>query len=828
MSLRTGPEGKSRRTLSTNLPSVLTSFVGRDRELKDLQHSLHSSRLVTLIGAAGCGKTRLALRVVIDNRDQYPDGVHWVELARLSDPQFVLPSVARTLNVVETPDRTLEERLLDVLQDKMLLLVLDNCEHLLGACTQFVDTLMQATQVCVLATSRQPLAVSGERLYPLAPLSLPPADLEGDNVAEIAQFDAVRLFVERAQAIMPSFELTDSNAAVVAAICRRLDGIPLAIELAAPRVNVLAVEQILARLDNRFELLAPAAPGSASHHRTLREAIDWSYALLSEAEQILLRRLSVFNGSCSLSTVETVCAGDGIERSQLLDLLSSLIHKSLLAAETLQGEEARYSLLETVQEYGREVLIHSGEWSLMCDRHLQCYLELTEAADSQIRGEQQQLWLDRLDREYDNLRAALAWSLEGGRLESNRIAAGLRIATGLYQYWRIRDYVEEGLQWSSQLLAEANDDISAAVRVNALSYTSILAGIRGHTELQTRYAQQAVALGETADELAKPALAMALGAQSYAVRKVGDHQAAFTFAMREIQLFRELGDRYNVALGLSINSFTAMSLGKYEQAHAMLDEALPLLRELGDPYRIAMALNFSGDLARCERDYAWAIPAYEESISLLRTIDAQRDIASALHNLGHACLHLGDNERARDHFLESMAIHQEQENRLGMAECLLGFAALAITADLPAAGARLLSAALTHSGEHISSEWTATRLEYEYYSGRVRKVLADRALRSAERAGQRLVLADAVKQAQALALKLESAQNAGRKLDELTQRESEIATLIAQGMSNGEIAEELVLSKRTVEKHISNIRSKLAFTERSQIVRWAIEVGLLD
>ena len=549
---------------------------------------------------------------------------------------------------------------------------------------------------------------------------------------------------------------------------------------------------------------------------------------MSEAEQILLRRLSVFNGGCSLSTVETVCAGDGLERSQLLDLLSSLIHKSLLVAETLQGDEARYSLLETIQEYGRENLVRSGEWSLMRDRHLQCYLELTESADLQLRGEQQQLWLNRLDHEYDNLRAALAWSLEGGRLESVRKAAGLRIATGLYQYWRIRDYVEEGLQWSSQLLAEANDEIPTTVRVNALSYTSILASIRDHTELQMRYAQQAVVLGETADETTKPALAMALGAQSYAARKMGDYQTSFHLAMREIQLFRELGDVYNLALGLSINSFATMSLGKYEQAQAMLDKALPLLRELGDPYRIAMALNFTGDLARCEHDYTRAIPAHEESISLLRTIDAQRDLASALHNLGHACLHLGDGERARDHFLESMAIHQEQQNRLGMAECLLGFAALAITADMPVEGARLLSAALAHSGEHISSEWTATRLEYEYYSGRVCKILTDREFRSAERAGQRLVLAEAVRLAQDLVLKLEAAQRASRKLDELTQRENEIATLIAQGMSNGEIAAELVLSKRTVEKHISNIRSKLAFTRRSQIVRWAIEIGLLD
>jgi DNA-binding CsgD family transcriptional regulator len=269
-------------------------------------------------------------------------------------------------------------------------------------------------------------------------------------------------------------------------------------------------------------------------------------------------------------------------------------------------------------------------------------------------------------------------------------------------------------------------------------------------------------------------------------------------------------------------------MGKYEQAQAMLDEALPLLRELGDTYRIAMGLNFNGDLARCERDYARALPAYEESITLLRNIEAERDLASALHNLGHVCLHLGDVERARDLFLESMAIHQQQNNRLGMAECLLGFAALVISVEMPADGARLLSAALTHSGEHITSEWTATRMEYEFYHDRVREMLADKPLRAAEMAGKRLPLEKAVVQGQDLAYKALAAKDVHRKLDELTRREREIAALVAQGLSNGQIAEELVLSKRTIEKHISNIRAKLAFTQRAQIVRWAIEAGLLD
>jgi predicted ATPase/DNA-binding CsgD family transcriptional regulator len=810
------------------MPTVLTSFVGRQRELEEVRRSLRSSRLVTLTGAAGCGKTRLALRAAADSRDQYAGGAHWVELTRITDPQFVLPSVAHAFDVAESSSRSLEDGLLDALQGKELLLVLDNCEHLLWACTTLVETLLKASTVRVLATSRQPLGVNGERLYPVAPLSLPPPGFSMDGVGEMGQFDAIRLFIERARSIVPAFELTPENVKVVADICRHLDGIPLAIELAAARVNVLAVEQIAARLDSRFELLAAAPHVSASHHRTLQAAIDWSYALLSVPEQIMLRRLSVFTGDCSLTTAETVCAGDGIQRGRVLELISSLINKSLLASETLQGDEARYALLETIRQYGQERLISLGEWTAMRDRHLQCYLELTEEVVPKLRGEYQLLWLNWMDNEYDNIRAALAWSLEGGRLESSRISAGLRIATGLYQFWRIRDYVEEGLTWSKRLLAESNDEISPIVRANALSYASLLAGIRGHIDDQMKYGDEAVVLSQAAGEAGKRALATALGAKGYAARKAGDHQTAFTLGLQEIKLLRESGDRYGLSLGLSINSFAAMSIGEYEQAHAMLDEALPLLREAGNPYRLAMALNFSGDLARCEQRYVQAESAYQESITLLRAIDAERDLASVLHNLGHACLHLGHVERAQVLFNESMAIHQDQENTLGMAECLLGFAALATVSHMPAAGARLLSAAVAHSGEHITSEWAATRLEYEHYASRLRAMMTARAYRAAQKAGQRWPLAQAVRKAQDTALKTAAAQKARKKLDELTQRENEVAALIARGMSNGEIAEALVLSKRTVEKHMANIRSKLAFTERAQIVRWAIETGLVD
>lgn len=809
--------------IRTSIPIMRTSFIGRKREMEEIKQLLASSRLVTLTGAAGCGKTRLALRAAASTGNHTPDGVYWVELARLADPALIPQTIAKGLHISEGPDRPSLDRLVDALQDRQLLLVLDNCEHLLSACARLVETLLAKTEVRVLATTREPLGVVGEMLYPVAPLSLPPPDLPADDVAKMGQFDAIQLFVERARAILPAFELTVDNAGVVASICRNIDGIPLAIELASARINVLTAGQIAARLDDHFKLLTPAAHLTHSHHDTLRAAIDWSYDLLSQPEQIMLRRLSVFAGGCSLETAETVCAGDGLEREQVLELLSSLVSKSLVTAQTLQRGEARYSLLETIRQYAAEKLLDSGEWSAMRGRHLDCFLQLAGETEPKLIGPYQQLWLNWLEVEFDNIRAALAWSLA-----SDQIEEGLRIVVDLYQFWTIRDYVEEGLNWFEQLLTQANEGISPVVGANAFAYASVMAGRRGRTEAQMRYANEAALLGEAAGEEGKQALAIALGAQAWVAQKAGDYQTALTLGLREIQLLRELEDLYMLGLSLSLHSFAAMSLGKYDVAQAMLDEGLPLLRETGNPYRIAMALNYSGDLARCMGDYAQAQTVYEESLSLLRQIDAERDQASVLHNLGHAYLHLGDVERAWALFDESMALHQEQGNRPGMAECLIGFAALSVVWGLPAAGARLLTAAETIGGQQITSEWAATRLEYEGYLARARDGLTEEVLQAEQMAGRALSLDQAVAYGRDIALKAAATQKAQKELEALTPREREVAALIAQARSNEEIAEQLVVSKRTVESHIANIRSKLGFTNRAQIVRWAIETGLVQ
>lgn len=806
----------------TRLPVVRTRFIGREREMGQVTDLLASARLVTLTGAAGCGKTRLALQVAGAVSDRYEAGAQWIELAPLADPALIPQAVAKTLQIAEQPDRTSLETLLDALGDRHLLLVLDNCEHLLNACARFVETLLAETGVSILATSRESLRVARETHYPVVPLSVPPRTSDADDLEAVGAFDAVQLFVDRARARLPAFELKADNAAGVAGICRRLDGIPLALELVSARVTILAVAQIAARMDDIFALTPPARYVARTHHETLRAAIAWSYDLLSMPERALLRRLSVFAPGFTPESVEAVCAGDDVERGRILDLLASLVDKSLVVAETLQEAEARYSLLQTIRQYAREKLIAAGERTTMRDRHLGYYLQLIEETDPKLRSEYQQLWLNWLEGGYHNTRGALAWAVE-----SDRIEMGLRMGIALYQFWTIRDYVEEGLSWLERLLARASEQVSAEVQANALTFAALLASFRGDTSAQVAYGRQATVLAEKVDEENQAALAWALNAQGYGARAAGDFETYFATSQRIIELHRAEGDPYQLGMDLTLYSVPAMTLGKYDTAREMLEEGLPLLRKAGDPYRIALALNYWGDLARCEGDWKQAQTAYAESLSLLREIDAVRDVASLLHNLGHIHLRLGDVERARALFHESMTSQEELGNGRGMAECLLGFAALAIAGQRPAAGARLLAAAVALAGRHITFDWAATRLTYEHYLTRAQAGLSERAFETERQAGSLLSLDQAVVYAREVATQTETAREARRRLDELTPREREVAALIAQARSNDEIADELVLSKRTVEKHISNIRSKLALTRRAEIVRWAMETGLV-
>lgn len=810
---------------ATNLPIQLTSFIGRKRELAEVTRLLSTARLVTLTGTGGCGKTRLAIQLANTVKDEYGNGVWLADLAAIHEPTLVPQLVAQALGLRLAPEKPALELLLNWVESRNLLLILDNCEYLIEACVQLTQQLLSRSQeLRILATSREPLGIAGETIYPVSGLASPSTEAGVvDSLEEFMQYDAVRLFVERVRTTNSDFSANPENALAIAEICRRLDGLPLALELASARSSVLTPRQIAERLDDRFTLLISRQRGDPDpRHQTLRAAIDWSYDMLTPPEQVMLRRLSVFSNGFSLATAEAVSAGDGVERTQVLELLSSLVTKSLVVAQTLQRGEARYSLLETIRQYAQDKLIASGEWPAISDRHLQCFLQLTEDTAVKLTGQYQRLWLNWLEDEYDNIRAALTWSLE-----SSRIEAGLRIAIAIYQFWTIRDYVEEGLVWMERMLAQADERVLPLVQANALAYAAFLAGFRGNTSAQIKYGHDATILAEAAGEEGKPALKWALAAQAYGARAAGDYQTEFTLGERVIQLNRGAGDVYQLGLTLSIYSLSAMAVSRYDSARAMLDESLPLLREAGNPYRIAMALNFSGDLARCQQDYARAQSAYQESISLLRELGAPRDLASGLQNLGHTCLHLGNVERAYALFSEGMGVQLSLQNTPGIAECLIGFAAMAIECGLPAAGARLLDAAVVIGGLRVATTWAATRMEYEHYLALVHDKLTETEFQTEQAAGGAFSLEQAVEYAQHLPLKAPAAQPARSKLDELTVREGEVAALIAQGKTNAEIASELVVSKRTVEKHIAHIILKLEVTNRSQIVRRVIQTELV-
>jgi predicted ATPase/DNA-binding CsgD family transcriptional regulator len=812
-----------RSTHKQNLPASVSSFIGREQELREVRQRLREHRLITLTGTGGTGKTRLALEAAAGELDQFADGVWLVEFAGLATSDLLVHTIAKVLALPDTPDLAPLEQLGAFLQARHLLLVLDNCEHVIEECARItIFLLARCPRLVLLATSREPLAISGEAILRVPPLRLPDPTQPVAS-ASLLRYDAIRLFVERAHTVEPAFQLAVSNAGAVVEICRRLDGIPLALELASARVNVLTVQEIAARLDDGFALLTSGQrSGFEPRHQTLRAAIDWSYTLLSAEEQTLLSRLAVFAAGFTLDTAAAVCSGAGVAEARMLDLVSSLVGKSLVVAETTSRTQARYRLLETIRDYALEKLAEAGEITWLRNRHLDLFLARAEEAAPRLHDAYQQLWLNWLEGEHDNLRAALAWALNNRCIE-----AGLRIANALVRFWEIRGFVREGLGWFQQLLAQAGEEVSVAVHVNALTFAAFLADFLGNESAPLVYGRKAVAVAEAAGDEDKGLLGFAMAGIVTAARAAGDYQSALTIVEQSIELFRGSSwPSFHLGMSLTVRGGLALELGDYDTARAALNESLAMAREAGDAFRISYTLKSFGDLARCEQNYAESQSNYESCVLLLRNLGAMRDLAVPLQSLGHACLHLNDLKRARMLFIESLALHQAQQNAPGRAECLIGFAALAVVQESPAAGARLLAAAATLGVHYAKSSWAARRMEYDHYFGLARAKLTEAEFQAEQEAGRKLSLEQAIEYALHLPA-IAQAPPANRKSpDDLTEREREVAALIAQGKSNGEIASELVLSKRTVEKHIANILSKLALMSRPQLVRWAIEQNL--
>ncbi len=667
---------------ATNLPTAPTSFVGRLAELAELRQLLSTTRLLTLIGPGGCGKTRLAAQTATDLATEFADGVWWCDLVSVADPAYVPQAVAVALRLSDPAGRQPLDVLAEALQKQRLLLVLDNCEHLLAACAALAHALLVACPgVTILATSLQPLGLTHERVWPTPPLQFPPTH-PGPDVLEVMQrYDSARLFVERAREALPDFTLDATNAVVVATICRQLDGLPLALELAAARVRLLTVEQIAVRLDDAFHLLTRGTQAHSPRHQTLRATLDWAYQFLTEPEQVLLKRLSAFAGSFTLEMVEAVCEpraehGDlrksGPEdQFSILDLLSDLTDKSFVSPLP-RGEqrEARYRLLEPVRQYAREKLEESGEASEIRTRMLEWAVTLAEQAQSKLGGPEQADWLARLDAEQDNLRAALGWVRTSRESEQ-----GLRLAAALWFFWIMRGQLAEGRGWLAELLASdagLPQTHAAPLRARALYCAAALALRQGDYENAEQLAADSLnmqrALGDSAG------ISTALNVLAILATERGDHDRAVELHEEVQKLRRELNDLVGLSTSLINLGVIARSQGNYRRAAEIYEEALAIKRRVGDKTNTALALNNLAEIALFQGDYPRAAVLSEESLAISRESDSKNGVAAALNNLGAAARQLGNLNRAEALFSESadMLLATGQKARAALARLNLG------------------------------------------------------------------------------------------------------------------------------------------------------------
>jgi predicted ATPase/class 3 adenylate cyclase len=671
-----------------NLPAQPTPLIGRERELGEVRDLLRGEgvRLLTLTGPGGIGKTRLGLQVGAELLDEFEDGVFFVALAPITDPALVASAIAEPLGVVEAGEQPLEESLKGYLRGKELLLLLDNFEQVLGGASLVGELLSACPKLKVLATSRSVLRVYGEQEYPVPPLELPrPGRLP--PIERLSQYEAVRLFIERAKAASPNFSVTDENAPAVAEICARLDGLPLAIELAAARIKLLTPGAMLDRLGSRLKLLGGGARDLPERQRTLRDTIEWSHALLEEGEQVLFARLAVFSGGRTLEAIETVCDAKGDLPVDALEGVSSLLDKSLLRQEVGPEGESRFVMLETIHEYARERLEASGEAEATRRLHAEHFLALAEEAEPELRGAHQLGWFEKLEAEHDNMRAALSWAMGEGDSE-----VGLRLAGSLWWFWLVRGHLSEGGRWLEGALAQ---DDGRSARSSARAKALVGAG---RLMLEQGDLERATALLEGGAELfrevgPKEGLADALDNLGIAQAHRGELERARALFVESAEMFREAGDGWGVAESLNNLGLTASIRGENDQAMALHEESLRIRRELADKRGIAMSLGNLAVQALIRGDHERAATLCEEGLAMARALGDRGFTATFLGNLGGAMLGQGNLERATELLAESIAIGHELGDKPHLHTELLGMAHVAGAAGEALREARLLGAA---------------------------------------------------------------------------------------------------------------------------------------
>ncbi len=776
------------------IPAPLTSLVGREREVDEVCALLRRSdvRLLTLTGPGGVGKTRLAMAAASALAREFSDGVRFVPFAAVRDASHVPALLARAVGVRELSDRPFAEQVRVVAEETNALLLVDNCEHLLPAAPVIVELLSACPGVTVLATSRERLRVTGEWDVPVPPLACPSPD-RLPALDQVASAPAVRLFVERAQAANPSFVLADSNAAAVVAICHRLDGLPLALELAAARGPHLPPAALLARLARRLPLLTGGPRDVPSRLQTMRDAIDWSHDLLTVTEQVVFRRLAAFVGGCTLEAAEVVVGHTSEPEIDTFEVIAALVDASLLRQESALGTEPRYGMLETVREFGLEELERRGESELVRERHASCFLTLAEEAEPYLRGPDQVAWLDRLDLELPNLRSALTWLHQ-----TDAVDRALRLVAAMWTYWVVRDRVPEGRGWLNVLLMTAPEGLPE--RLPALIALGDMSERQGDYAEATTWTEEALDLARRRGDK---------GAEAAALRGLGNISTA----------------RAEVAL--LTNGDQASADAEYIRANELLSQSLALAREMDDEWAVAKAMNWLAITWRGEAEEAIALA--EDAADRFRRMGDHRQLCNVLYVLADATRGSGDLIRARAAFLESLALARSLGYRWHCGICLAGIARIASDMGEFERAAWLLgaSAAIREpTGEPLRP---TVQGAFDMAADAARLALGEARFRAAFSAG-----ADTPSEKAIAGVLAGTPSDGGRLLkspavaasDSLSSREIDVLRLVVEGRSDRAIADALFISRRTASKHVAAILAKLGATTRTEAAARAVREGL--
>jgi len=818
--------------LRHNLPAQATRFVGRAAELAELRSLVAGgSRLVTITGPGGIGKSRLALQVAAEVLDGAGDGVWLVELAPVAEPELVARTAAAVLGVREEPGRSMLDTLAEAVGDRYLLVVLDNAEHLLGAAAKLADAMMRSCpRTCLLVTSREPLGISGEHVFRVPPLQVPPADLAAPG--RLAAFESVQLFTEHAAMHRQGFVLDEDNAAAVAAVCARLDGIPLALELAAARLGSLSVSELNSRLDQRFRLLTGGSRTALPRHQTLRALIDWSYDLLNPEERIVLDRLSVFAGGWTLEAADAVTSRGDAGDWQVLDRLAALVDKSLVQAEETRGS-TRYRLLETVRHYAadRLALRAGSELDRTRAAHRDHYLALVETADTYLRGPDETIWLDRLEAEFDNIRAALAFSVT----DLDSAEPGLRLASGLHRFCNMRGHGGEVLEALNVLFERPDARLPTRVRARALTVGSHLLDFFGNDPPPPSMVSEALTIARS---LADDAVAAdALSQLCWLSFEHDDLPAALAQIDEAVGLARAAGDPRLIAYVLGRRAVFESEAGDLDAAFADNQEAITLSRAAGDNYRLAITLANLGFDEHAAGELGAARAHLQEASTLADNHGYQNMSTGLWQNLGLVELVDADPRTARRHFLDSLHTARVTGVKAYVPGALLGLALAAGADSDPAIAATLHGIADEHyeqAGRGFEAIEAGLR---DRDHAQLRARLGDAIFEAAYARGRTLGQADAITLASTAAepdpgaAPVITVPATGHATAEdsaglLSAREREIVALLAAGATDAQIAERLFLSVNTVRSHLDRIRDKTGARRRTDLVRYALQAGI--